>query len=141
MHVEPALVEAYIGATDDEQRQILAATIDPLRLNPRDWGHWTRPSWIEQIEWFASPAEVCHVLAQLHALFDEPSLRPLRRILGSNRGGVFGVTAWPFSGFKGGYEAGVINATWLLERADGRTFVVTATFNDPNAYVDQGAVW
>jgi beta-lactamase class A len=141
MHVDPALVEAYIAAPDDEQRRILAATIDPLRLNPRNWGHWTGPSWIDQIEWFASPAEVCHVLAQLHALADETALRPLRRILGSNRGGLVGPDDWPFAGFKGGYEAGVVNATWLLERADGRAFIVTAAFNDPAAYVNQGAAY
>ncbi len=35
----------------------------------------------------------------------------------------------------------MVNATWLLERADGRIFVVTAGFNDPEAYINQGLVW
>jgi hypothetical protein len=141
MLVEPPLVEAYLDGTVDERRSFLATEIDPLRLDPRNWGHWVGPAWIDRLEWFASPLEVCRVLARLEGMVGDPALRPLRRILGSNRGGIFGAGAWPFAGFKGGYEAGVVNATWLLERADGRTFVVTATFNDPNAYVDQGAVW
>jgi len=141
MHAEPALVEGYLGAVDAEQRRILAEEVEPLHLDPRNWGHWVGPAWIDGLEWFASPTEVCGVLAALDAMADEPELRPLRRILGGNRGGVFGKEDWPYAGYKGGYEAGVVNATWLLEREDGRTFVVTAGFNDPGAYIDQGAVW
>jgi hypothetical protein len=141
MHAAPALVEAYLDAPDDEQRRILAAEVAPVRLNPGNWGHWVGPEWVDRLEWFASPVELCRVLATLQALAEDPGLRPLRRILGGNRGGVFGPAAWPFSGFKGGYEAGVLNATWILERGDGRTFVVTAGFNDPAAYVNQGAAY
>lgn len=141
MHAETALVEGYLGAKDGEQRRILAEEVDPMRLSPGNWGHWTGPAWIDGIEWFASPSEVCGVLAALHAMADDPELRPLRRILGGNRGGIFMASEWPFAGYKGGYEAGVVNATWLLEREDGRTFVVTAGFNDRVRYVDQGAVW
>ncbi len=141
MHVEPKVVEGYLAASDEEQRDILTRRIDPIRLDPNNWGHWTGPSWIDGLEWFASPLEVCGVLAALHEMEDEPALRPLAGILGANRGDVFGGKRWPFAGYKGGYEAGVVNATWLLERADGRTFVVTAGFNDPEAYINQGAVW
>jgi beta-lactamase class A len=141
MYADPALVEEYLDAPDDEQRRILADDVAPVAVNPRNWGHWVGPEWVDRLEWFASPLELCRLLAHLDALADEPELGPLRRILGGNRGGVFGPRAWPFAGFKGGYEAGVVNATWLLERADGRTFVVTAGFNDPAAYVNQSAVY
>jgi beta-lactamase class A len=141
MHAERDVVETYLAAPDAEQRDILSSRIDPIPINPNNWGHWTGPSWIDGLEWFASPLEVCEVLAALHEMADDPGLRPLGGILGANRGGVFGGRQWPFAGYKGGYEAGVINATWLLERADGRTFVVTAGFNDPSAYINQGLVW
>ena len=141
MYLDPALVEDYLEASDAEQRRILADVIGPVQIDPRNWGHFVAPSWVERLEWFASPLEVCRVLATLDEQAKDPDLRPLRRILGGNRGGVFGAAAWPFAGFKGGYEAGVVNATWLLERTDGRTFIVTAGFNDPAAYVNQGAVY
>ena len=141
MHVDRTVVEGYLAAPDEEQRTILAKRIDPIQLNPNNWGHWTGPSWIDGLEWFASPLEICGVLAALHEMMDDPALRPLAEILGANRGDVFGGKRWPFAGYKGGYEAGVVNATWLLERADGRTFVVTAGFNDPEAYINQGLVW
>lgn len=141
MHVERAVVETYLVAPDEEQRDMLASRIDPILLNPNNWGHWTGPSWIDGLEWFASPLELCKVLAALHEMADDPALRPLKGILGANRGDVFGGRQWSFAGYKGGYEAGVVNATWLLERADGRTFVVTAGFNDPEAYINQGLVW
>jgi hypothetical protein len=34
---------------------------------------------------------------------------------------------------------GVLSATWLLDRADGRTFVFTAGFNDTTAAIDMPA--
>ncbi len=65
MHVERDVVEMYLAAPDDEQRNILSNRIDPILLNPNNWGHWTGPSWVDGLEWFASPLEVCGVLAAL----------------------------------------------------------------------------
>ena len=89
MYADPAAVEAYLDATDDEQRRFLASEVGPLRLDPSNWGHWVDPSWIDRLEWFASPREVCRVLAALHELSGEPGLKPLRGILAGNRGGLF----------------------------------------------------
>ena len=40
-------------------------------------------------------------------------------------------------GFKGGSEPGVINMTLLLEGKDDSWFVVTASWNDPQAAVNE----
>jgi hypothetical protein len=72
---------------------------------------------------------------------DRPGFKPIHDILALNRGGFPDPKAWPYAGFKGGYEAGVFNLTWLLERDDGRRFVLTSTFNDPDHYVNQGTSW
>jgi hypothetical protein len=56
-----------------------------------------------------------------------------------NRGGELDKTAWPYVGFKGGSEPGVINFTWLAQRADGKWFVVVVTANAPDATVDIAA--
>lgn len=125
-------MDDYVRAGDAQQRSMLAHEIDPIRLDPYgDWGNWNGPTRIDGIEWFASADEVCGVLARLYEQSRRPELAPLRDILFSNAGGVAVDRAWREVGFKAGYEAGVVNLTWLVERDDGRAFIVTAGLNDP----------
>jgi hypothetical protein len=39
-------------------------------------------------------------------------------------------------GYKGGSEFGVLSTTWLLDRADGRTFFYSVGFKNPDGPVD-----
>ncbi len=135
----PERVDAYLAAQDDEQRRILETVVDPISLPRSGYGDWVAPKRIDSIEWFASAREVCRVLATLHEMTRRPGLDPIAEILELNRGAVFDARTWPDAGFKGGYEAGVFNLTWLLRRMDGRWFVVTAGLNDPVSYIDQHA--
>ena len=139
--VAPERVDAYLAASDEEQRRILETELDPIRFVQEGWGDWVAPKRIDTIEWFASATEICRALATLATMSEQPGLRPISRILTLNRGGVVDRQTSPSAGFKGGYEAGVYNLTWLLRRADGRRFVVTAGFNDPANYVDQTAAY
>lgn len=130
-------MDAYVGAGDAEQRAMLADDIDPMRLDPYGgWGNWNGPTHIDGIEWFASAAEVCDVVAGLYAQSRQPALAPLRDVLYSNTGGVARHRTWRELGFKAGYEAGVLNLTWLVERTDDRVFVVTVGLNDPHRIPD-----
>ena len=132
-------VGAFLAAPDGEQRRFLETEVDPLDLRTLGWDAWVAPKWIDSVEWFASPAEVCRALATLHAWAGRPSLAPILDILALNRGGAIDARAWPYAGCKAGYEAGVYNLTWLLRRKDGRAFVLTGGFNDPVHYIDTGA--
>jgi hypothetical protein len=38
---------------------------------------------------------------------------------------------WPYVGYKGGSEPGVLQLTWLLRRTDDRWFVLSMTLDDP----------
>ncbi len=138
--VSPERIDSYLAASDHDQRRILANEVDPIPLSETYWGDWVGPKRIESLEWFASATEICRALATLHTMSSEPGLEPIKAILSLNRGGALDPAIWPYAGFKGGYEAGVYNMTWLLQRADGRFFVLTAGFNDPVNYVDQGTV-
>ena len=130
-------MDDYARAGDAQQRSMLAHDIDPMRLDPYGgWGRWNGPTSIDGIEWFASADEVCGVLARLYEQSREPELAPLRDILFSNPGGVALDRAWREIGFKAGYEAGVVNLTWLVERKDARVFIVTVGLNDPNHIPD-----
>jgi hypothetical protein len=130
----------YATASNEEQLQILTSEIDGMAINPSGgWGHWNGPTAIDGIEWFASADDLCRAMKTLWDLGAEPGLEPVREILTRNRGGVGDTAMWPHAGQKTGYEAGVVNATYVLERHDGHVFFVSIGFNHPQWVVDQNA--
>lgn len=133
-------ITQYVAASHEERRAMLAGQIDPMRIDPAGgWGKWNGPTAIDGIEWFASASDLCRVMVGLWTMGAQPGLEPVREILAGNRGGLGDEATWPRIGFKNGYEAGVVNATYVLERNDGRVFFVSAGFNHPAGIVDQGA--
>lgn len=131
----------YVRADDAEQLQLLETEIDPVRLDPAGgWRNWNGPTAIDGIEWFASANELCQAMSGLWSLGAQPGLAPMRDILTGNRGGITDRDAWPRAGYKGGYEAGVVNQTFVLERADGRIFFVSAGYNHPERGLDMGGL-
>lgn len=130
----------YMAASNQEQLSLLASDISGVRINPSGgWGKWNGPTAIDGIEWFASAEDLCRAMVGLWTMGAQPGLEPVREILSGNRGGIAATDVWPHVGFKAGYEAGVVNSTYVLERRDGRVFFVTAGFNHPTGVVDQGA--
>jgi hypothetical protein len=130
----------YMAATNEDQARMVAEQIYPQLVNPTGgWGHWNGPTAIDGIEWFASASDLCRATASLWAMGHQPGLEPVQAILTGNRGGVADARAFPAAGYKGGYEAGVVNMTFVLERHDGRVFFVTAGYNTPRGIIDQAA--
>lgn len=137
MSQSPDWMSAWQAAPEDVQLQMLAETIDPMRINPTGgWGRWNGPTAIDGIEWFASADDLCRATAALWSMGAQKGLEPVRDLLTGNRYGITDTTTWPRAGYKGGYEAGVVNMTFVLERNDGRVFFVSAGYNDPVRVVD-----
>lgn len=92
-------------------------------------GFWTAPRALD-IEWYMSPEDACRVMAyirgQARAHGDETALD----VLAVNPALMLDGEVWPYVGYKGGSEPGVLGFDWLLQRADGRWFVLSAAFND-----------
>lgn len=87
------------------------------------------------IEWFASPADLARLFAHMRRTADPAAFR----IMAINPSATETIKAnWPYIGFKGGSEPGVINLTWLLTGKDGRDWVLSLGWNNPAAVVDQG---
>lgn len=129
----------YASSPDNEQLRLLVDEIDTIPLDPfGGWGHWNGPTAIDGIEWFASASDLCRVMRALWTVGAEPGMEPVPEILTANRGAVQDSVTWPRAGLKSGYEAGVVNATYVLERQDGRLFFVSVGFNHPERVVDQG---
>lgn len=98
---------------------------------------WTRPVHIEDIEWFAGVRDLCRVMTRLHEMENKDGLAPIGSALRINPGLDFDPGDWNSVGFKGGSEPGVLSFCWLLERSDGRWFVLAMIWNNPIAPVDQ----
>jgi beta-lactamase class A len=128
----------YLASDVDTRRAYLTEVVAPLAddLAEDEATTWTRPRQIDTVEWFASSADLCRVMAALDDLSAEPVLAPLPELLSTMPGVVFDARVWSYVGYKGGYETGVFSHSWLLERGDGRRFAMCAIINDPWQEID-----
>ena len=87
------------------------------------------------IEWFAAPADLARLFAHMRRTADPKAFE----IMAINPSATPAIKEnWPYIGFKGGSEPGVLNLTWLLTDAAGRDHVLTLGWNNPAAALDQG---
>jgi hypothetical protein len=87
---------------------------------------------IDEVEWFASAADLCRVMRWFDKRADSTALA----ILAVNPGLKIPADKFPYVGFKGGSETGVLNLTWLLRTKEGRSYALAATWNNPEQAVE-----
>lgn len=138
---DETLLERYADATTEERRAMLPPEGDlGLELpSLESAGSWAEPRAINTVEWFASPKECCLAMARLRELEQVAGMEPLGKILRKNPGISFDSEVWKSTAFKGGSEPGVMNGTWLLQRADDRWFTISVTWNDSDNAIDNEA--
>ena len=97
------------------------------------------PRYVDEIEWFASPYDICRTFAGLQVLSTEPALSPtLSAVLSREVGGIgLDPSEWPTVWFKGGSEPGVLTLGWLATNRDGETVVVEAMVSNPDAALSE----
>jgi len=129
--------DAYVAASVKQKRALLASYADTL--DPRTaTGAWSNPIDIDRIEWFATPADLCNVMLTLKAQADLPATSEILDVLTLNPGIVGAPGQFTHIGFKGGSEPGVLNLTWLVQRAsDGAWRFLSLGFNDDTAPIDE----
>ncbi len=120
--VEPTVRMTYESASEAQRLVMLKAL--PAELPAVTTLTSASPTAINTIEWFASPKEVAMAHAWLDKRAELPGMEPLREILGTNPGLPLDDKVWKRHSFKGGSEPGVLALSWLLERADGKRFVL-----------------
>ncbi|MGE4429876.1 MAG: serine hydrolase [Sphingobium sp.] len=97
-----------------------------------------RPVMIDTLEWFASPADLARVMRWLRDRGGTPAGAEALRILALNPGPVSAIAdRFAYAGYKGGSEPGVLNMTLLLRDKAGRWLVLTASWNNAAAPVDE----
>ena len=134
LHYVAGLADRYLATPRRQRDAFLASSVDPLPLGAIASGFSFDPRYVEQIEWFASPGDVCRAFAGLQRLSKNSQLSPLSTIP-THEVGTIGLdpTEWPTVWFKGGSEPGVLTLGWLATNRHGETIVVEAMVSNPDA--------
>ena len=133
---DPPLADRFGRADPAGRRALLAgpvAAVDIASVRPYD-----DPRHVADVEWLATTADLGRAMRYLR---DQSAPgRPAaaaRGLLSINPGLPVDSHAWPYVGFKGGSEPGVLNLTFLLQSQAGQWCVLSVTWNDPAAALDQ----
>lgn len=132
-------IDQYLALDAAERRQYLDDELGGVSVLEAglDGPGWDAPVLVTEIEWFATPSDLCRTQAHLAELADRPGLEGIAAILGLNPGVPLDEETWTAFQFKSGSELGVFAATWLLTRDDGRRFVVAGSIFDTESLVDE----
>lgn len=141
LHYVPGLGDSYVALPPEQRSAFLGSAVDPRPLTDIGLGLTAEPRYIDKIEWFASPNDICRAFVGLHQLSKDPSLSPLPSVM-SREDGTIGLdrAAWPTVWFKGGSEPGVLTLGWLATDSGGRTFVVEAMVSNPDAALSSDSI-
>jgi hypothetical protein len=133
-NLSDAEVEAYLGSSLADKRVFLDGLAG--RMATRSFvPEALRPRRIEQIEWFASAAELCQLMLYLHALAERPGLSQIRDVLSMNVYLDIDREVFPYVAYQGGAEPGVRHMSWLLESRQGQRYFVSVGVNDPQVWI------
>jgi hypothetical protein len=94
-----------------------------------------RPRRIDQIEWFASAAELCQVMSYLDTLAERQGLSQIRDVLSINSYLDIDREAFPYVAYQGGAEPGVRHMSWLVRNREGERYFVSVGVNDPEVWI------
>ena len=134
LKANPALRERFLKATEAAQRDLLDKEAAALTLDKIDNETLSKgPNAIDTIEWFASPTDLLWLLSHLKAQKNDEALA----IMGINPGlSPAAAKKWRYIGYKGGSEPGVISMSYLLQSPSGKWTIVTGSWNNSAADVD-----
>lgn len=120
--------EQYLNADPAEREQLLAEFDSALALESLDSRILThKPNFIDQLEWFATPADIVRLLDYLRRNASEES----RTILAINPGiGQDAAAKWRYFGYKGGSEPGVLSFNFLLQSKTEKNYAVSVNWNN-----------
>lgn len=130
--VSDADATSYLAGDVPAKRAFLG-TLAGQAPNLSAAAEWVAPRRVESIEWFASANELCQLMAALDVRSEQPGLEPIAEVLSRNPGLPIDADAFPFIGFKGGSEPGVLELTWLVHARSGSRYFVSIDLNDPSA--------
>ncbi|MEF3280154.1 MAG: class A beta-lactamase-related serine hydrolase [Elusimicrobiota bacterium] len=125
------LAQDYINLDIKGKRKLLKEIendkIDIYKLD------FTRPVFINSIEWFASAEDIC----RLYEYFLKENNEYANSMLSINPGLDIKTGRYIWAGYKGGSEPGVISANWILKSKNGDYYCVSSIINDSNQIINE----
>ncbi len=79
----------------------------------------------DKVEWFARTPDLVRAMDWFRTTSGGDVHAPVLRILGVNPGVEIDKATWPYVGYKGGSETGVLNMTYLLRHRNGHWYAVS----------------
>jgi len=134
-----ALAAQYEAGVTEVRRKVIAQ-LDPMPQHDVNPDFSSGPVAIDSIEWFASAADLSRTMVWLRDRTTQPTTAPGRAILAVNPGLSLSTKDWPYVGFKGGSEPGVVDLTLLLRNRSGTWYVVSAGWNNPAKAVEEATL-
>jgi beta-lactamase class A len=131
----PENAEKYINGDLAKKRFLLRDFEDDIGGNADNLpvSQLSEPTYIDSLEWFANADD----LRRLMLRFAGPDSAEARAILSINPAmSDSRIAQWSYAGFKGGSEPGVLNLTWLLIDGEGQPHILTLSWNNPDAVLD-----
>ncbi|MVU75968.1 hypothetical protein GPX89_01770 [Nocardia sp. ET3-3] len=130
-----AHAQRFLEATRGE-RIALVEELERLDLpDPASsWVKESKPRHIDEIEWFATPSDLCRAYAGL-LRFAQPEIDHI--LTRDDHGLGLDSTRFPTVWSKPGSEVGVITLNYLARTADHRTFAASLMLSDPTAGFDE----
>ncbi len=131
------LVGAYVSKDAGTRRALLQGVVAQMPRDAIGPSAPNKPSHIDTVEWFASASDLCRVMDWMRTHTEKKPAVEAREVLAINRGLAISDKDWPYVGYKGGSEPGVLNLTFLLLSSKGQWYALSATWNDPNAPLEE----
>lgn len=103
-------------------------------------GEQQKPVRIDTLEWFANRFDMCQILIALQQTAEQYNMPQVTEILSLEDPINVDREQWVYVGFKGGSELGVLAGNWLLQRNDGRFFIVSFALNNEQGAIDMQSV-
>ncbi len=126
----------YLSMPAEKKRELLNNTVSKISLKSITF--LPKPVYIDSVEWFASPADLCRVMNWLLRNSKSGPGAEVRKILSINPGLSFPEGKWKYIGYKGGSEPGVLDMTYLLQLANGNWYEFSAGWNNTAAPLNEG---
>ena len=131
----PAMADKFLAGSARDKRALLDGAI--ARISKDKIAPSISPRLIDKLEWFASSSDLAAVMNWLRQHSEKEPAAQARGVLAINPGLAPSKTHFPFVGYKGGSEPGVLNLTFLLKSKTGHWYALTATWNNPKAALEE----
>jgi beta-lactamase class A len=82
----------------------------------------------DKVEWFARTPDLVRAMDWFRTTSGGDVNAPVLRVLGVNPGVEIDKATWPYVGYKGGSETGVLNMTYLLRHRNGDWYAVSVSW-------------